>query len=244
MNGSESQAELSASLVAALSDLRNPTKDSKGQVRGNPNYRYLSLPALCEHVRAAFGGTGLAFSQEVVSDAGGVGVITRIVHSSGEWLESGPLTLPAVGSPQDIGSAITYARRYALAAVVGLAADEDDDGKKASDAANPPRPRRRAGSEAEPTSEPAATSAGGDPEELFGKAAPREAPTPAPPVSSGGDIPALLKAIGWTPNKALTFARNHGITNALGGTITNTKWDELPPDQAERLGALLRGAAT
>lgn len=63
---------------------------------------------------------------------GRVGVITKLIHVSGEYLES-ELTLPLVKQdPQSCGSAITYARRYALAAMFGIK-QEDDDGERAMD---------------------------------------------------------------------------------------------------------------
>jgi hypothetical protein len=67
----------------------------------------------------------------VVQDASlcdrGVSVTTRLIHSSGQWIEFGPLTVPM--SKQDahgVGSATTYARRYGLSAALGIVADDDD----------------------------------------------------------------------------------------------------------------------
>lgn len=136
VNASEHLNEIAPALVAAQRTLRNPTTDSTATVPmksgGKYSYKYLSLPGLLEHVRSAYRELGLALMQEVEGDSAGVAVTTRIVHLSGQWIEFGPLFLPASGTPQDRGSAITYARRYALAAAVGLASDEDDDGAKAA----------------------------------------------------------------------------------------------------------------
>lgn len=150
MNGSEQLDQIAPALVAGLGKLKNPRPDGHGQVRGKSDYKYLTLPALCEHVRVAFDKVGLVFSQEVVSDSEGVGVVTRIMHLSGQWLEYGPLMLAVQGTAQEAGSALTYCRRYSLAAAVGLAADEDDDGKKASTRPEPgvrntPSPRHGSG---------------------------------------------------------------------------------------------------
>ena len=80
---------------------------------------------------------GLAVAQSVAGDEHTIAVETRIYHSSG-WTESfGPLVLAAPGGAQAAGSAITYARRYALCAALGIAPDEDDDGAKASKAEKP-----------------------------------------------------------------------------------------------------------
>jgi hypothetical protein len=70
---------------------------------------------------------GLAFVQ-TISD----GVLhTRLLHTSGQWIAS-EHPLPMSGKPQEIGSALTYARRYSLSALLGIAADEDDDANAAS----------------------------------------------------------------------------------------------------------------
>lgn len=134
MRTSEKSSTIAAALYAVHRDLENPRKDAKGQVRGNPNYRYLSLPALIDHARKALRDASLAVVQEVTFQEYGVGVTTRFVHVSGEWLELGPTVVPVEGAnnPQAVGSAITYARRYALAAALNLAADEDDDAVSAT----------------------------------------------------------------------------------------------------------------
>jgi hypothetical protein len=132
MRTSEKSGTIAAALYAVHRDLENPRKDAKGQVRGNPNYRYLSLPALIDHAKVALKEAQVAVIQEVSGGAGWVEITTRFMHLTGEWLEVGPIFMPATGSAQEIGSAITYARRYALAAALNLAADEDDDAASAS----------------------------------------------------------------------------------------------------------------
>lgn len=124
--------EIAKALVAAQAKLTNPIFDAKAKVvtksGGSYEYEYLTLAALTAHVRAALTPEGLAFTQEELTDPDGpVGVLTRIVHVSGQWIEYGPLTFRVEGGPQDAGGALTYARRYQLAAAVGLAADADDD---------------------------------------------------------------------------------------------------------------------
>jgi hypothetical protein len=132
MKASEKTDAISPAFVAAQEQLRNPKPDAKGQVRGRQDYVYLSLPALLEYVRKEFGRKGLAVSQDVSGDSTGIFVKTVILHLSGQWFELGPAFIPATGGPQEWGSAITYARRYSLAAAVGLAADEDDDAARVS----------------------------------------------------------------------------------------------------------------
>jgi hypothetical protein len=60
------------------------------------------------------------------------GLTTRLLHVSGEWMESTYFMHPTKSTPQDAGSAITYQRRYAVGAILSLNIDEDDDGNKAS----------------------------------------------------------------------------------------------------------------
>lgn len=132
MNTSETTTAVAAAMVDAASALTNPGTDARG------NYgTYASLPGIIDHVRPVLASHGLAVTQETITADTGpgarIGVVTRITHRSGEWLEFGPLWLmPTKPDPQAAGSAITYARRYALAAALGIAADEDDDGTAAS----------------------------------------------------------------------------------------------------------------
>ena len=162
MNTSEKTDMISASLFAVHRDLSNPTKDAKGQVRGNANYRYLSLPALIDHAKAALKNAQVSVIQDVRGGAGFVEVSTIFLHFSGQYIEVGPLFMPAAGDAQAVGSAVSYARRYALAAALNLAPDEDDDGRKASKwQTSPPAPVRTV----EPT--PDSKQARGDgPDEL------------------------------------------------------------------------------
>lgn len=97
-------------------------KDAKG------NYgRYATLAALVEATTAPLAKHGLAIVQEASADEHGVCVETWLVHESGATMQFTPLTMPlADRKPQAVGSAITYARRYALGAICGLAPDDDD----------------------------------------------------------------------------------------------------------------------
>jgi len=118
-------------LVAALGELTNPATDAVNPHFGN---RYPSLPALLDHVRPVLAAHGFALSQPALSDvpAGCVGVQTQLLHTSGVVWDGGTLLLPAPPDAQKSGSAITYARRYALCALLGIAGDDDDDGSAAT----------------------------------------------------------------------------------------------------------------
>jgi hypothetical protein len=120
---------INASLVKALSELTNLAK-----TKVNPHFksRFTSLDAILDATRPVLAKHGLALSQEPVFEDGMAGVVTRIIHTSGESRES-KLILPLRDqSAQGVGSAISYARRYSAAAVLGIASDEDDDGQQAS----------------------------------------------------------------------------------------------------------------
>ena len=120
---------INAALVKALSELTNLAKD-----KVNPHFksRFTSLDAILDATRPILAKHGLALSQEPVFEDGMAGVVTRIIHTSGESRES-KLILPLRDqSAQGVGSAISYARRYSAAAVLGIASDEDDDGQQAS----------------------------------------------------------------------------------------------------------------
>lgn len=132
MRTSDVISEIAGALVLANPELHNPAKDAKGQVRGNPRYTYASLPAILDEVRPVLAKNGIAVVQEDVTTSEGIGVVTRLLHVSGQWLEFGPLLMPSSNDAQANGSILTYCRRYQLTAALGLAPDEDDDGRSAA----------------------------------------------------------------------------------------------------------------
>lgn len=123
MNRSESIAALAAALAKAQAEMTHASKDSV-----NPHFknRYADLAAVLEAVRAPLTKHGLSVTQLASSGEMGAVVETVLMHSSGEWISS-VLSLPVSKSDaQGFGSALTYARRYALAAICGIAQDDDD----------------------------------------------------------------------------------------------------------------------
>jgi ERF superfamily len=139
---SDTSAAIAPSWVAALNELKDVTREHTANT-GTYSYRYADLATAAQQARATLAGHGLAVHQEAHGDnLGSVNVTTRVWHTSGEWVESLPLTMPAKGGPQDVGSAISYARRYALMAFLGLATDDDDgaSAQKAAKEADAPHP--------------------------------------------------------------------------------------------------------
>lgn len=126
MNQSTTIGALAASLAKAQKSFKPAIKDAN-----NPFFKskYVDLAGAIDAVRDALADNGLALVQS--TDAGDKMVLhTTLLHSSGEWI-SGTYPITAVKTdPQGIGSAVTYARRYSLMALLGIAA-EDDDGEAA-----------------------------------------------------------------------------------------------------------------
>lgn len=133
MRTSESTSKLTAALVAvqkALGPLeRNREVAVQTKAGGRYTFRYTTLDHLIEHLRQPCLANGLWFTQ---SGENGL-LTTRLMHISGEWQET---TIPATWrdtlSEQELGTALTYRKRYGLAAAFGLASEEDDDGNHAS----------------------------------------------------------------------------------------------------------------
>lgn len=120
---SDSVAALAAALAKAQGMMSHASKDAN-----NPHFksRYADLAAVWSAVREPLSANGLSVVQTVAQGDGTVGVRSLLLHASGEWISS-LLEMPvAQKTPQGYGSALTYARRYALAALVGIAQDDDD----------------------------------------------------------------------------------------------------------------------
>ena len=126
-NMSASIGTLAKALAAAQSQIEGAKKDSE-----HPFFRaaYADLASVWDACRTQLSSNGLAVIQTVDGSPEVVWVTTTLAHSSGEWIRGTLRMKPVKSDPQGIGSAITYARRYALAAIVGVA-PEDDDGNAA-----------------------------------------------------------------------------------------------------------------
>ena len=126
MNKSESIKNIASALVKFQASVSKVAKEAN-----NPFFKkkYASLANILSTIQKPLSECGLAVSQFPDGDA----LTTIIVHSeSGEWMESS-YTMPVAkqNDPQAMGSAITYARRYALGSILNLNIDDDDDGEKA-----------------------------------------------------------------------------------------------------------------
>jgi hypothetical protein len=139
MRSSETIDQLSAALAKAQGEIAPPSKDRTARVRmksgGEYTFNYIGLDGILDAVRKPLSANGLSITQGVGSSGGTNGnqwvLTTRLMHSGGQWIEADyPMHLG--GTPQERGSELTYSRRYALCALLGIAAEEDDDGNAAS----------------------------------------------------------------------------------------------------------------
>lgn len=134
MSTSEAINELTTALAKAQGAIVNASKD-----RENTFFHgtYATLAAVWDACRAALSVNGLCVLQttEVVPETETlrrrVTLVTTLAHSSGQWVRSEYPIVPVKDDPQGWGSATTYARRYALSAMVGVAPADDDDGEAA-----------------------------------------------------------------------------------------------------------------
>lgn len=119
--------QLATALAKAQSVMPNAVMN-----RVNPHFRskYADLTSVLDAIRGPLSANGLAVTQTTHVTETGFVLRTTLMHTSGQSI-SGEYPLPTTGKPQEMGSALSYARRYSLAAVVCNASDEDDDGNAA-----------------------------------------------------------------------------------------------------------------
>jgi hypothetical protein len=135
-SSSESIGTIAAALAKAQAELTNPEKSLVATIRspfpreGDRTFRYAPLSSGLDIVRKSLGKHEIATIQATAidKDAGLLRLTTVLVHSSGEWISSEwPVCqITHVASAQRMGAALTYARRYALFTLVGIAGEEDD----------------------------------------------------------------------------------------------------------------------
>lgn len=140
MESSHDICQIATALARAQSEMKPATFDAT-----NPHFksRYASLSSVMEACRIALTGNGLALVQgaRFNLDTESVEISTRLIHTSGQWLGDTLTLRPQKTDPQGIGSAISYGRRYGLAALLGIVADEDLDGELRETEPEPTSPR-------------------------------------------------------------------------------------------------------
>jgi hypothetical protein len=130
MKTSESIANIAKALAAFQKEVKQPEKSGE-----NPHFKskYVTLDGTVKAIHDCAPTHGLSYVQMPVTNESGVGVVTLIMHESGEFIQMDPFILPMdKKTAQGAGSATTYARRYSLSAAFGIVSDLDDDGNEAT----------------------------------------------------------------------------------------------------------------
>lgn len=160
---SEAIDKLAEALAAAQGEIQNPERNRTVHVRGETrtgkefsyDFRYATLDSIIECAKAPLSKFGLAYTQILGMEHNGkYALSTRLMHSSGQWIESKTPLLVDSTKNQEFGSALTFMRRYALTALLGIAAEEDDDANAADGNQAVVKPRTAPAVEAPPEPPP------------------------------------------------------------------------------------------
>jgi hypothetical protein len=128
MQKSEQLGELFSALSKAQSELKTAIKDSTNPFFKN---KYTSLDGCWDACRGPLSSNGLTIVQVMGEESGKPVLTTVLGHSSGQFISSTMPLMILKQDPQGLGSALSYVRRYALCAIVGITQGDDDDGEKA-----------------------------------------------------------------------------------------------------------------
>lgn len=219
---SDATNEIAAALAKAQGTIQPPQKNRTATVtmkdnKGKYTFNYCDLSDVIESVRGPLAANGISVCHSVVENEKGFLLETTLFHVSGQFLGTTyPLNLN--GNAQANGSEITYARRYSLSMLVGVAAEEDDDGNGASgnDARitqrTPPRQNDVAGRRQETRQERATAPAGASSEETRVELATTE---------QVGEIKALLSVVKLPK----------GVQEKWFKAIDAAAWEDFPSDK-------------
>ena len=136
---SEQTNDLVSALVKASAEIKTAKKDAE-----NPFFksRYSDLPSIVEACKSALLKNNLVVTQSTTLVNGVTALVTTLHHTSGQFIRGYYPVTAVKADPQAMGSAITYARRYALSAIVGVVSEDDDDGESAMGRSVYPAPKR------------------------------------------------------------------------------------------------------
>lgn len=148
---------LGTALFKAQYEIKSPEKKRVGKISGTNksgkyyeySYKYADLSDILEVIKKPLFDNQLSISQIMNYEPGAFSLETAIIHASGQFI-SGNYPLPEGKTAQELGSAITYARRYALCAILNIVADEDDDGAVATQSTPEPKKTQPQPVKAEP----------------------------------------------------------------------------------------------
>lgn len=125
MRTSENTADLAAALAKAQGEVGSVKKDAANDFLESS---YSTLDAVIKAIKGPLAKNSLSYTQTPLMQDGWIGVTTRLMHSGGQWVEGDSLVPLTKSTPQTVGASLTYARRYGLLAITGVAS-EDDDGQ-------------------------------------------------------------------------------------------------------------------
>lgn len=129
---SEKIDELAKALCEVQKTIQHSSKD-KTVSSGSYSYKYSDLATVIDTNKELLTKNGLSISQTMEPTDGTIASVTTVLmHTSGQYISSTMTIKPTVATPQGMGSAISYARRYAYSAIICIASEEDDDGSSAS----------------------------------------------------------------------------------------------------------------
>jgi hypothetical protein len=199
---SETIAALASALARAQAELINPEKSLTATLRtgrvgeGERCFRYAPLSSGLDIVRKTLGKHEIATVQTTAIDAGMVNLTTTLAHASGEWIASDwPVcSIAETANPQRMGAALTYARRYALFTLVGIAGEDDLDAPDLCGPRSPTPPADERLLEPMDGQGPTPPRKPGNGHRRYGM--PGEAPSTLAPEQSAALRQKLLKALG------------------------------------------------
>ena len=138
MEHSPTIGAIAAAIAGVQKTIENAVKNSTATIPNRGAYHYADLAEILNLVRPVLAAAGVAIIQSPELADGKMEVATLLAHTSGEWIQTRCGLPLEKATPQGAGSAITYARRYSLAAALGIA-QEDDDAAGAENHRQPPK---------------------------------------------------------------------------------------------------------
>lgn len=140
MQFSESNTKIATALTAAWGAIENPKHNTSVQVKTKSGstytFDYTDLGGIFDEAKKVLKVNGLSVLQNAYTErlegTQIISVETMLLHNSGEWVKSSPLSMVANPNIQEMGGQITYMKRYSLSALLGIATEKDDDANAAS----------------------------------------------------------------------------------------------------------------
>lgn len=131
MKTSDSINELAAALAKARQAIKNPVKNKTVEVKPREGraytYSYAELPSVLDAITGPLAAEGLTIVETIAKQENHLILHTRLVHSSGQWIEGAYPIFCDMTKPQVVGGALTYGRRYAISALINIASEDDND---------------------------------------------------------------------------------------------------------------------